>query len=259
MPVLERSAVLDFGNSNPDRYAYFLSAEELSWIRTFRNRERQQQSMSARLCLKYLFLLQMDSCISDRVVRIRDEELNRYPEWLYREISLIVDRPHAGRRFTWCGTRFPGISVSLSHSHSICGASFSTDRRVGMDVEIVERRSHSFCRSYFSHAERTWVETHSSSVDAAWLYTLLWSLKESGLKTAASELGFSDIARLEVSRFPDCGKLLEIYKSGSFSLDPVRFSVDIRGVINLDNLDCELTGDRKQVVIVARQNILQGR
>ena len=132
---------------------------------------------------------------------------------------------------------------------------------MGMDVESIAQKSDSFYRTYFSDAECAWVQTHSGSdtesVDSAWLFTILWSLKECALKTTASGQGFSDLACIEIVRFPDYRSLIEIYESRAFRLDPVRFSVNIRGILGLDSLDCELTGGPKQIVIVARQSTSQ--
>jgi hypothetical protein len=254
MRVLERSAVFDFRDSTPDRYSTCLSAEESSWLSGFKNLDRRRQSINARLCLKYLFLLQMDSHVADSLVHITEEELNHFPAWLYREISLVADESSTGRRFTWCGAAYPGFSVSVSHSQTMCGASIAKGRGVGMDVESIAERSTGFYRTYFSDAERAWVEVYSSSMDAAWLFTILWSLKECGLKTAASGQGFSNLPHIEILRFPDLESLIEIYESRAFRLDPIRFSVDLHGITGLDSLDCELTGGPKQVVTVARQS-----
>jgi phosphopantetheinyl transferase (holo-ACP synthase) len=254
MQTLERTAVIDFQGSNLDRFTTYLSDAEHAYLSSFRTEERKHQSLCARLCLKYVFLLQMSCEVSDRFFRIREEELNRFPAWLYREVCFIPGFHAAAPTFTWCGARFPEVGGSLSHSKSLCCGSLAAARGVGVDVESVEARAYGFYRDYFSDTERAWVADDSATIDAAWLFTVLWSLKECALKAAGgTHLTFSDLARIEVVRFPEQRDLTATFESSEFMLEPSRFSVGIRGKAVVEDFDCELAGDRNQVVVVVRQ------
>ena len=108
-----------------------------------------------------------------------------------------------------------GVSISLSHraGKALCVVGLST-AALGCDLEVVERRDHSFVADFFTGNEQMLVN-HSPLDAQAMLATLLWSAKESALKalrvglrldTTALDVSFTDdaIGKGEFSRQDDC-------------------------------------------------------
>jgi len=224
----------------------------------FKNRARRDQSAWARICCKYLFLAQMDSYISEQVVDVTPGDLSRFPAWLYREISLTPhEQQHGPQRFTWCGNPLPEIRAALTHSKNTCGASLASGRGVGVDVERVEDRRDCFLREYFSAAEREWVAAQSGKPEPmkpTWLFSVLWSLKECAFKAGATgATEFSELAHLEVVRFPCRDSLAEFHRREGFTRDPASFRVQVRSPAGFHSLDVELAGSRDLILVITRQ------
>jgi hypothetical protein len=259
MQTLERTAFIDLQAGNWERFSACLSDAELARLNSYRTLQRRRQSLGARLCLKYLFLLQMTSDVSDKFFLVREDELNRFPAWLYRKVSAIPGIETAIPKLTWCGACFPEVGISLSHSRSLCCGGLAMDRGVGVDVETVEEKTPEFYRDYFTEAERAWVARQSSGITQAWLYTVLWSLKECALKAIdIGRRGYSSLAAIEVAGFPDLLNLMAAFESEEFIFEPSRFAAVTRGPDGLHSFDCELAGDRYQVAIVVRQKSSRG-
>jgi 4'-phosphopantetheinyl transferase len=75
------------------------------------------------------------------------------------------------------------ISLSLSHraGQALCAVGFS-GASLGCDLELVEARDHSFVTGFFTSNEQKLVE-QAPAGERPLLVTLLWSAKESALKT----------------------------------------------------------------------------
>ncbi len=92
------------------------------------------------------------------------------------------------------------VGLSISHSHGVGAAVVHlANRRVGCDLERIEARRSSFMALYFSEGEREALLARGPEEQAAGL-TLLWSAKESALKTMRTGLRI-DTRRLTVD-FP---------------------------------------------------------
>ncbi len=74
------------------------------------------------------------------------------------------------------------IASSLSHSAgtAVCAVT-PFPAAVGCDLEVIEPRSDGFFDDYFTAEEQAMV-ARMSAADRPWLFTLLWSAKESALK-----------------------------------------------------------------------------
>lgn len=261
MQALEGTAIIDLESLRPEEsYSACMSDAELAYLGAPRMQAQRQQSLGARLCLKHLFLQQMACNISDRFIPIHSDDLNRFPAWLYREVSASQNPKTAAPALKWCGTRLPNLSVSLSHSGTLCCASLASARGIGVDVESATARTPEFYRAYFSAEERGWVAANSVAIDAAWLFTILWSLKECAFKAArGEEWAFTDLAAIEVVGFPELADVNAAYESSQLMLEPSRFQVAMSSHQRIDWFDCELGGNRDHVVVVARRSTTRGR
>jgi hypothetical protein len=259
MNAIESTAVLNFTSLDPGRYPSYMSAAEGARLSSFRSHERREQSLWARLVLKYLFLQQMSdpaaSIFAVSMLSLNERDLNRFPNWLYREVSLMPGEDSKSPLITWCGSRTNRLRCSLSHQRHCCVASVAEGTRVGVDIESVEERASEFYRGYFTRHEQEWVSLASSNMEPAWLYSVLWSLKECALKAAEGLGAWARIANIHLLQFPEPVLLTRIYASSFFLFSPSCFSVVMESLGECCDFDCELAGHRGQVVAVARQQL----
>ncbi len=95
------------------------------------------------------------------------------------------------------------LSLSISHSggRALCAVLEGGD--VGCDLEYVETRSELFVHDYFTPAEQMLVHSWSEEADRTLYENLIWSAKESALKSLRVGLK-ADTHTVEVS-FPTSG------------------------------------------------------
>jgi 4'-phosphopantetheinyl transferase len=80
------------------------------------------------------------------------------------------------------------VTISLSHRSGRAVSAVAPSRgALGCDLEIVEPRSDAFIDDYFAREEQGLV-ARAAPQDRPWLVTLLWSAKESALKTLRAGL-----------------------------------------------------------------------
>ena len=89
-----------------------------------------------------------------------------------------------------------GLSLSHSNDRAICAVSADI-AALGCDVELVGERSAGFAETFFTDAECDWVES-ADPAKKDLLITLVWSAKESALKTLRHGLSV-DTRSVEVS------------------------------------------------------------
>lgn len=98
-----------------------------------------------------------------------------------REIEIIAAEDGAPEVFL-AGRPAP-IAISISHSAGVCLCVIRSDGGpVGCDIEVVEPRDKRLVSDYFSPEEIALLERHPTN-DSPLLATLIWSAKESALKT----------------------------------------------------------------------------
>lgn len=83
----------------------------------------------------------------------------------------------------WIAHQLAPVAISISHSfgRAVCAVA-SSSAALGCDLELIEPRSESFVMDYFATEERALI-SRVLSKDRALFVTLLWSAKESALKT----------------------------------------------------------------------------
>jgi 4'-phosphopantetheinyl transferase len=76
---------------------------------------------------------------------------------------------------------FPGVAVSISHRDGEAVAAAATHGRIGIDLEVVERRDASFGATWFDASERALAATPLEE-------TAIWAIKEAVLKALGTGL-----------------------------------------------------------------------
>lgn len=112
-------------------------------------------------------------------------ELPHNPETL----ATIEIRPDAsGAPEVFLNDQPAWVCISISHSAGVAACAIgSTGSAIGCDLEIVEPREPTFVADYFTEGERDMISRARKSQRDT-LITLIWSAKESALKTLRTGL-----------------------------------------------------------------------
>ena len=101
----------------------------------------------------------------------------------YRRVEVLHFAESSRPSLHWAG-RPSSMQVSLTHSRDLSCAGISQGLPLGVDAEQVVAREGAFYRQTFAPEERRWAALSATAthLPEAWLYSLLWTLKESALK-----------------------------------------------------------------------------
>ncbi len=190
-------------------YVECLSEREQARFAAIVDPSRKARWLAGRLAAKYLFLMQMNRAGTIEagppvLVPITFERLAAFLPWMYRHVEVLAPDATSGGapRLTWGGEVCPAHRVSLSHANGTTCACIAGGSTLGIDLEESVPRIHAFYRGNFTEAERQWVAQIASETrfSPTWLFTLLWTLKESVLKANVLEKEISvwDFPRIDV-------------------------------------------------------------
>jgi phosphopantetheinyl transferase (holo-ACP synthase) len=174
-------------------YLDCLSEREGHFFAGLRHLRRRQSWLAGRLVAKFCFLDSFGRVGArgpeigrPRIAQVRAQDLKKFAPWMYRQIEIVTEHSRRGEppRLVWAG-RAREVSVSLSHADGQSCVYLDSGGPIGLDLEEALPRRDSFYRHNFSALEQAWVDLLNLRTGAAsaWLFTLLWTLKEAALKT----------------------------------------------------------------------------
>lgn len=147
---------------NPEK---FLSTSELQKLSAFRFAKRRQEWLLGRWAAKSLI-----------------RSLPAYHDYSLTEIEILSAAEGAPSFQMRGGGIAPnGLSISHCDQFALCALSSGTDVSIGIDMEKIEPRSHTFVKDYFTPLEVGLVIAQASE-SKDMLTTLIWSAKEAMLK-----------------------------------------------------------------------------
>jgi len=183
-------------------YCDRLSSREAAHLGRLKNAGVRRRWLAGRLAAKSLWLSRPQR--SPRLVVLEPSELAALPAPACREIEILAERDRPPR-LSWRGKEL-GSPISISHAGGYSSAALTAPgAAAGLDLEAVAPRVAAFYRQSFTARERRWVEqgARASGLTAAWLYTLLWTVKEAAFKSGATSVrGAWELGRLE-AQLPD--------------------------------------------------------
>src|SRR5215510_4870466 len=193
-------------------YLSYLSANEKDRYHEITSDKRRAKWLAGRLAAKYLFLSRFELAQARTrdgvpcLVDLSAAALNVFSPWMYRKVEVLPksDGPNAGPRFIWCDDQRTE-NVSLSHTDTESCACLAFAGPASIDIERSIPRVNAFYRKTFTDAERQWVSSGAGTdkTSAYWLFTLLWTLKESALKLeSVDQAGVWDLPRIEIGDLP---------------------------------------------------------
>jgi phosphopantetheinyl transferase len=169
-----------------------LSTREQSHLASLKHSRRRQSWVAGRMAAKFCFLRTFGSpAMAPRrsempeMVAVDARSLDAFSPWMYRQVEVS---PAGGPpRLSWSG-RKSTVQLSLSHTSGQSCAYLDSSGPIGLDIEEALPRREAFYRGNFTASEQGWAERIARATGAprAWVYTLLWTIKESALKSDAA-------------------------------------------------------------------------
>ena len=205
-------ATLESNTLNEEEYQGCLTARERQQLAGFSNENRRKKWLAGRMAGKYLYLSrsvegQFQSGLAEQVsfLELTQDHLRSFAPRLYRDVEILPDAGSQGnipRIRTQADVMTGFCNISISHTDYLSCAYLTRSSSVGIDLERATSRIGSFYHINFTCSETGWVRKTACACDVSmlWLYTVLWSLKESVLKSDHSrEASLWRIPSVEVS------------------------------------------------------------
>lgn len=164
-----------------------LSSREAAHLSGLVNPRVRRRWLAGRLAAKSLLLHEGEVRGGARLVALDGASLGALPAASCREIEVLPGES-GPPRLTWRGQAVPA-QVSISHGGGFsCAAVAGPGVATGIDLESTAPRVEAFYRGNFTPRERDWVDAgaRASGLPGAWLFTLLWTIKEAALKSGAT-------------------------------------------------------------------------
>ena len=248
-------ASLDSRDLQIEDYTDHLSARERTTYMGLACQSRKSRWLAGRLAAKYLFLNRLEMLKTNqgrpwtpRLSMISSRSLRAYSPWMYQNVEVVTSGSKPS--LAWCRQACVE-SLSLSHSGSVSCASIAFGGPTVIDLESTVPRVDAFYRSNFTAAERAWVARGSGGepIKANWLFTLLWSFKESALK-----LGWLDslwkLPRVEIAGLPSPDDLGSFSHGQTISDDFAVFTVKVKHHCRARQVRVAVTGTRNFILSV---------
>ena len=253
-PVASRCSVglLDAGELRPDEYTRYLSEDEKTNYLALRSETRKREWLAGRLAVKYIFLnwLELSPEAQDRdwrptLSRVSPAMLGDYSPWMYQKVQVSTNdgKPN----LTWCG-KTRGESISLSHSRGVSCASIGFGTAI--DVEANLPRVDAFYRINFSEVEKGWAMS-GEHVRSNWLFTFLWTVKESVLKLGwLKQATVWSFPRVEINGLPGVRDIGRFWHSRMMSNDFAVFTLSVKDHGRVMPVQVAVTGTRNLILTV---------
>lgn len=254
-------ALLESREVQGEEYARHLSISERATYRGLPSQRRKNEWLAGRLSAKYLFLNRLEMSQGTRgrqcvptLSKLSSEVLGAYSPWMYQKVEVLPNggTPSRYAKLVWCGKDRPE-SVSLSHAGSVSCACIAMGPPTAIDIETAVPRIDAFYRNNFTAAERYWVTrgAEGQSVRSDWLFTLLWTLKESALKLGwLNQASVWDLPRIEIDGLPRVNHMGQFWWSSKMGDEFVVFTARVREHRRVMQTQVAVTGTRNLILSV---------
>jgi hypothetical protein len=237
-------------------YAGHLTPAEKSRYLGMASQPRRLRWLTGRLAAKYLFLSRFElGRKRDKpiIIELSRDSLDDFPAWMYRTVEILpMSSTNASPTLKWCDEPRPE-SISLSHTEGTSCACLAFAGPTTIDIENAIPRVNAFYRQTFSVAEQSWVGRASGQdkFRADWLFTFLWTLKESALKLQTTQTLWQ-LPRLEISDLPEPEHFSQPRDNRSFSNDFLTFPVSVGDRQRKKPVQVAVTSSRNLILTVMK-------
>lgn len=221
---------------------------------------RKREWLAGRLAAKYLFLNRLEMSEgtqrqwSPTLLKLSPKSLGAYSPWMYRKVEVLPDDTVPGGRpkIVWCGKDHPE-NVSLSHTGNVSCACLVMGPAAAIDIETSVPRIDAFYRNTFTSAERSWVTSgaEGKAIRSDWLFTVLWTLKESALKLGwLNQPNIWDLPRIEIDGLPGADEISQFWYRSKMDDEFAVFTARVRERCRVMQTQVAVTGTRNLILTV---------
>jgi hypothetical protein len=253
-------ALLESRELPGEEYTGYLSVAERVKYMGLPSQRRKREWLAARLAAKYLFLNRLEMSEgpqprqwSPTLSKLSSAALGVYSPWMYQQVEVLPnDAPGRHRKLVWCGKDRPE-SVSLSHARGVSCACIAMGRPTAIDIETAVPRIDAFYRKTFTAAEKYWVTRGAGgqTIRSDWLFTLLWTLKESAMKLGwLNQASVWNLPRIEIDCLPGLKHVGQFWSNSKMSDDFEVFTARVREHGRVMQTQVAVTGTRNLILTV---------
>lgn len=243
-------------------YRRYLTVGERERLASIRNENRKRKWLAGRMAGKYLYLNQLTGFNSKSAgdvafIELTRDHLESFAPAMYQGIQILPAAGSAGGMpqlsVRGDGARNPP-DISVSHTDDLSCACL-TYGTIGIDLERAVCRLDSFYRGNFTRSETEWTKNISdgSDISPIWLYTVLWSLKESALKSRhSSEASTWDIPNIEIKVITEITDWGNLYSCETLGKEFLFFTVRIKEQSVIRYARIALTATRRLILVILK-------
>lgn len=241
----------------------YLTGVEKERFMGIRHEKRRKKWLAGRLAAKYLYLDRLtplsSRCGSGEVVftELARDNIESFSPSRYQDVEILPDIDSMGNvpRLSACDAEQNYPDLSLSHTDGMTCACLAYNTSIGVDLELSARRSDSFYRVNFTCSETEWVRKIAarSDINPFWFYTILWSLKESALKSRhCSESSIWDIPNIEIKVLTETTEWARLYNCATLGEVFVFLAVGIAERSGTRHAQIALTATRHLILVILK-------
>lgn len=254
-------ALLEACELRGEEFTSHLSVGERAKYMSLPSQRRKGEWLAGRLAAKYLFLNRLEMShgapgrpSSPTLSKLSSEALGVYSPWMYQKVEVLPNGGTSRRyaKLVWCGKDRPE-SISLSHAGGVSSACIAMGPPTAIDIETAVPRIDAFYRHNFTAAERYWATrgADGESIRSNWLFTLLWTLKESALKLGwLNQAGVWDLPRIEIDGLPGLNQIGRFWYSSKMRDDFVVFTARVKEHSRVMKAEVAVTGTSNLILTV---------
>ncbi len=241
----------------------YLTAAEKERLWGIRNEKRRKKWLAGRMAAKYLYLDRLTQSNSRResdemvFTELARDNIESFEPSRYQGVEILPPTGSTGNvpRLSVRDVEQDYPDISLSHTDGLTCACLADNTLIGVDLELSERRLDSFYRLNFTCSETEWVReiTARNDINKFWLYTILWSLKESALKSRhCSESSMWDIPSIEIKVLTETTDWVGLYSRATLGEGFVFFTVSINERSGTRYAQIALTATRHLILVILK-------
>jgi 4'-phosphopantetheinyl transferase EntD len=240
-----------------------LTLAERDRLLGIRNATRRKKWLAGRMAAKYLYLERQNPLRPRRApaemefTELARDNIASFAPSSYREVEILPVGGSTGNvpRLSARDAEQNYPDISLSHTDGLSCACLAYGATVGVDLELPVRRLDSFYRVNFTRAESEWVRVISgrNDINPFWLYTVLWSLKESALKFRhCGESSVWDIPNIEINMLSDTTDWARLYNRTALGEGFVFVPIEINERCGTRHAQAALTATRHLILVISK-------
>jgi len=165
-------------------FSSYLTIAELEEIHQSNHERKRLQKKAVRLLVKTMILSDERST---EPLKLNSALIDQYSIEAYHSLEIVLSES-IDKHLAICENgQELNTWISVAHGENTSVVCLSDREGVGIDIEMPQLRRAEFYAQNFTSYEREWIyENINSNMDEDWLFTFLWTIKESLIKSGCT-------------------------------------------------------------------------